>query len=281
VLQATDAPLLSRKGEMSSKEELLSRIRQALGPSRPDVCTYPERAPFGVAEIDPAALVDQFKAEMERVGGRVSFVHSSKEVTDYLTALLPSKGRPLVAVSDGAADREHGLRDWLAARGADLLPSLREYAKTARAPGAGPAEDSLTDRYKRALFEAGLGITCADYAIADTGTLVIASKSAGEPIANTPSAVKEPRRSADAGCSGEQHRLISLVPPIHVCLLDSAKIVRDLNEFFPLVRGTLYQDASPPLVMTFITGPSRTADIELTLTMGVHGPRELHVLIYN
>jgi L-lactate dehydrogenase complex protein LldG len=262
---------------MSSKEELLSRIRQALGSARPDACVYPELPPASTEESRVDGLVDRFKSEMERVGGRVSFVRSSKEVTDYLTALLPSNGRPIVAVSDGASDRERGLRDWLTGRGADLLPSLREYAKTTQAS----AQENLNERYKRALFDASLGITCADYAIADTGTLVIASKSSGEPDAKTPSVEKGSAQSTDARTSGEQHRLISLVPPIHVCLLDSPKIVRDLKEFFPLVRGTLYQDASPPLVMTFITGPSRTADIELTLTMGVHGPRELHVLIYN
>jgi L-lactate utilization protein LutC len=269
------------KGEMSSKEELLSRIRQALGPARPNACVYPEPALGTPGESGVDERVERFKAEAERVGGRVSFVHSSKDVTDYLTALVPSKGRPLVAVSDGAASREQGLREWLAGCGADVLPSLREYAKTA--PPAGPAasEDGLTERYKRALFEATLGITCADYAIADTGTLVIASKIAGESAVKTPGAKKASPPSAEARSSGEQHRLISLVPPTHVCLLDSAKIVRDLNEFFPLVSETLYQDSAPPLVVTFITGPSRTADIELTLTMGVHGPRELHVLIYN
>jgi L-lactate dehydrogenase complex protein LldG len=74
--------------------------------------------------------------------------------------------------------------------------------------------------------------------------------------------------------------LISLVPPVHICLLDRTRIVANLTELLSLVHKEFYLTGGPPLAMTFISGPSRTADIELTLTRGVHGPREVHVLLW-
>jgi L-lactate dehydrogenase complex protein LldG len=63
----------------------------------------------------------------------------------------------------------------------------------------------------------------------------------------------------------------SLLPEIHVAILRLSDIVPSLADALPLVKGT----ASA----VFITGPSRTADIEMTLTIGVHGPGELHVFL--
>jgi L-lactate dehydrogenase complex protein LldG len=122
------------------------------------------------------------------------------------------------------------------------------------------------------LFESAMGVSTADFAIADTGTLVLVSERNPEPASDA--------ASNDARNGGDQHRLISLVPPIHVCLLDANRILPDLTELITHVNAKYYRNGEPPLAMTFITGPSRTADIELTLTMGVHGPRELHVLVY-
>jgi len=123
------------------------------------------------------------------------------------------------------------------------------------------------------LFESVLGVTTADFAIADTGTLVLVSERNPQPSSD--------RSTPTAAPGGDQHRLISLVPPVHVCLLDTNRIFPNLAELITHVNGKYYRGDEPPLAMTFITGPSRTADIELTLTMGVHGPRELHVLLYD
>jgi L-lactate dehydrogenase complex protein LldG len=114
---------------------------------------------------------------------------------------------------------------------------------------------ALMEKYKRALIEAEIGITMADYAIADTGTLVLVS-------------------------GGEQHRLISLMPPVHVCVLDPARITASANDMMSMLREQFYSgDTGKPQATTFITGPSRTADIEHTVTLGVHGPREVHILL--
>jgi L-lactate dehydrogenase complex protein LldG len=97
--------------------------------------------------------------------------------------------------------------------------------------------------------EAAVGITGAEYALADTGTLVVMS--ATEP------------------------RLASLLPPVHIAVIESGCILSGLDEL-------LQRDAKPgdrTASMVLITGPSRTADIEQILVRGVHGPGELHVVI--
>lgn len=100
------------------------------------------------------------------------------------------------------------------------------------------------------LFKFDVGITTAQAGIAETGTLVLDS-------------------------SLEQNRLISLVPPVHIAILDASQIYLTLAETLAALQSG--EEVNPAI--TFITGPSRTADIELTLAIGVHGPQELYVII--
>jgi L-lactate dehydrogenase complex protein LldG len=112
---------------------------------------------------------------------------------------------------------------------------------------------------KDELAKADIGITEVDYAIADSATLVL--------FANP----KKPR-------------LVSLIAPVHIAILESKKIVNNIFQLFQIVKHEYHRDMldKPPMsCLTFITGPSRTADIELNLTLGVHGPKEVHTLIYD
>lgn len=100
--------------------------------------------------------------------------------------------------------------------------------------------------------DAVAGVTSACFAIADTGSLVLES---------TP----------------EDVRLASTLPTHHYVLLDRSKIVTDgLAAVEPLRR--MHQQ-SPRNYIAYITGPSRTADIERVLTIGVHGPKQLTILL--
>jgi L-lactate dehydrogenase complex protein LldG len=96
------------------------------------------------------------------------------------------------------------------------------------------------------------GITGANFALADTGTVVIES-------------------------TAQEVRLASTLPERHFILLHPAKILPDHMAAVPLLRQ-LHRRRSPDFI-AFITGPSRTADIERVLTIGAHGPRELHILL--
>ena len=100
------------------------------------------------------------------------------------------------------------------------------------------------------IFAFDVGISNAEAGIAETGTLVLDS-------------------------SLERHRRVSLVPPVHIAILKASQIVNTLSEALSLMQR---DDKVSPIV-TLVTGPSRTADIELTLAIGVHGPQELYVIV--
>jgi L-lactate dehydrogenase complex protein LldG len=70
-------------------------------------------------------------------------------------------------------------------------------------------------------------------------------------------------------------RLMSLVPPLHIALLQSDKIY---NSFYEIIQVEKWPDRMPTNAL-LISGPSKTADIEMTLAFGVHGPRELIAMI--
>jgi L-lactate dehydrogenase complex protein LldG len=100
-----------------------------------------------------------------------------------------------------------------------------------------------------------IGITAADHCVADTATLVMTTRP-GQP------------------------RAMSLVPAVHVAVIRLAQIVRDLEELYALLGAGLGPDGEGlARCTTLISGPSKTADIELTMVHGAHGPRALHLLV--
>lgn len=100
------------------------------------------------------------------------------------------------------------------------------------------------DKYKMA--QCDLGITEADYLLPETGTLVLKS-------------------------SYKKPRAVSLLPRIHLAIVRPEMLRADMHQVFAEAKDNKY--------LVFITGPSRTADIELTVTLGVHGPKNLFVWV--
>lgn len=266
---------------MADKHEMLASIRAALGRDRSAKPADP-LPPFAFRFIAQTReeIINRFCAELEKIAARVSRVDSPDSVKSYLDGLISKGDSVSVAVSDAAALNKIGLRDWLIARGINVTGTLKEFAQSGASASEPQAasravDASLMESYKQSLMNAQIGVTAADYAIADTGTLVLVSRKR-----NTGGESLQKGRKLEAD-SNEQHRMISLVPPVHVCLLDSSRIVASLPDLLTLAQDEFYSGKNPPLAMTFITGPSRTADIELSLTLGVHGPRDLHVLLYD
>ena len=101
---------------------------------------------------------------------------------------------------------------------------------------------------------ADLGISGADYALADTGTLVLRTRPG-------------------------QDRSSSLLPPTHVAFLNQERILPGLDELMVRIRLDLEEVGRPHSCVTLISGPSKTADIEMTLVHGIHGPKEVHVVL--
>jgi L-lactate utilization protein LutC len=186
-------------------------------------------------------------------------VQTAEEIRELLQRLFPADEFASAAVSNSEVLSQVGIREWLVSDNRHIVPTLEEFllarmqaAVTHSEPDTLPVEyEKLSHEYSHVLLEATLGITSADYALADTGALALIS-------------------------GGEQHRLISLLPPVHVCFLDPSRIFASLTEL--LAHMQVSYEALPQ-ALTCITGPSRTADIEQTITMGVHGPRAFHVIL--
>jgi L-lactate dehydrogenase complex protein LldG len=114
-----------------------------------------------------------------------------------------------------------------------------------------PGYTLVIEQWKAAMFtDTPAALTAARAAIAETGTLIL------WPDADEP-------------------RLMSLVPPLHVVLLDAANIYNTFHEAME-VEGW---NAGLPTNALLISGPSKTADIQQTLAYGAHGPKELVVLL--
>jgi L-lactate dehydrogenase complex protein LldG len=179
---------------------------------------------------EPRSLIEIFREELEAVGGHCVMVRGEVEAAGALNDIIVELRARLVPA------RRIALSD---------APLVRRLA------GAVAAEVANTPNVAD-LFDCDVGITSAQAAIAETGTLVLESE-----------------------C--ERHRLVSLLPPVHIAIVNANDICLSLGEALRFVRR------DGPMAMsrtiTFITGPSRTADIELTLAIGVHGPKELYVIV--
>jgi len=116
-------------------------------------------------------------------------------------------------------------------------------------------ELELVSRHREQVVGSFIGVTSSDYCLADTATLVMRARP-GQP------------------------RSTSLVPSIHLAVIRLDQILPDLGAFYTVLRRDL-QSGGEGLTnnLTFISGPSKTADIELVMVHGAHGPRELHIVV--
>lgn len=130
---------------------------------------------------------------------------------------------------------------------ASNAPSLRHAGVTAMPNVSSGYRDEPALR--AACASAPFGITGADYGLAETGSIVT--------------------------IAANEARLVSLLPPVHIALLSKGRLLTGLDEFYTLHPLPATESAST----VFITGPSRSADIEMILVRGVHGPRVIHVIV--
>lgn len=181
-------------------------------------------------------LIGQFEFELTRVGGRLHRATTGESAFQYVQQIISERrAKTILGCETGVIDGID-LPKRLAEKGVEFVTETeREFIRTA----------ALAD----------IGLSGVDYALADTGTLVLVAGK-GQP------------------------RSISLLPPVHIAVLKPEQVIPGLNDLFPLLRSdTEAGGGDLSSAVTFITGPSRTADIELTLVVGVHGPQQLHVIL--
>jgi L-lactate dehydrogenase complex protein LldG len=208
-----------------SRDHILHKVRTALGRNAGQA---PEPAPAVRLTIPTQAVgarIENFCARVEALAGKAYHAESGADACRYVAAATEGKS----AVASNAP--------LLGECGVTALPNVR----------SGFYESAAL---REACAAAGCGITSADYALADTGTLVMLA-------------------------SPQEARLISLLPPVHIAVVASGRVLTSLDELLSLLPRPAEQTSS----MVLITGPSRTADIEQILVRGVHGPGEIHVVV--
>ena len=193
-------------------------------------------------ESDGGELLEQLGQVAQLRGWIVHRASNPEEALDYICNLASSSATRSVVRSGQEVFQRVAVDAPLSQMGVEVTVMAQEE---------GLSREELRQR----AAQAGIGLTGADYAIAETGSVVLL-----------------PRRSLS--------RLVSLLPPVHVALVSRNEVVDSLEDLFILRRLAYHAgDGETGSYMNFITGPSRTADIEQQLVVGVHGPREAHLVL--
>ena len=237
------------------KQEFLRSVRQALGRDHtPPDPMYPQLKET-LADLesqaaavrrrlaeDPPTLMDKLDRLAQLGGWKVYRAPGYEEAIGHIASLASSLGVESLVRTDQPIFEGFPVDAALEGLGLTV---------TTITQGEGRSRESLRER----IIAAGIGLTGADYAVAETGSVVIV-----------------PRKGLS--------RLVSLVPPVHLALVRPEDVLETLDDLFLLRRLEYYREGGDMgSYLNFITGPSRTADIEQTLVVGVHGPKEAHLVL--
>ncbi len=199
-----------------------------------------------------AGLLQEAVETMSSLGFEVARLADREEVLGKVAEIVPPGAHAVYQPC--AVGRALRLDEALRAQGRDLivLPADGDPPITGGRPGE-------PDRgWREHFLTAQFGITGATALVADTGSLVLAE---------------------DSGFG----RAASNVPPVHVALVAADCVVENLLDAATMARGyaALHLGRAAPRYLTLISGPSKTADIAMTLVRGMHGPRTVHVVIWD
>jgi L-lactate dehydrogenase complex protein LldG len=199
-------------------------------------------------------LYQKFVEKAELVSSIVTNIANEDEALNYVIDLCDKKEACQLLVSGCEADLSAKAEALCDTKQKKVIaaPGLKQELYKKLAQGAEKAGFECIDKGMRDhLAGVDIGFTFAEYGIADTGTLML-------------------------DCPDEELRLATMVSEFHVCVLPKSKIRPNTYE---VEKMMLTRMKKTPDYLAFITGASRTADIERVLALGVHGPLELHILI--
>ena len=200
--------------------------------------------------IQPEELLPKFEAELTKVAGIVHRAANRQGLEEILLTILSHAKATSVVLSRNPLLARLNLGPLLRARGQGV--SVWQAAGGGDSPELG---DAPLRAFAEASFAATVGITGVEFALAETGSLVVTSLTEGAQLA-------------------------SLAPPVHVALYRRSQLVASLDEVLEMLPVASHPDlALPGRSVVFITGTSRTADIEQILIRGVHGPGEVHAIL--
>jgi iron-sulfur cluster protein len=233
-------------------------------------------------------LIQKFTREAEEAGARVYRASTTKEALSQIEKILLQREAEFIVKSKSMVSEEIGLNRYLEKKGyrvveTDLgewiIQMAKERPSHITAPALHKTKEEMAEllsrhlgktippdsqeivkharkEMRKAFLEADIGITGANIAVAESGTLVI--------ISNEGNA-----------------RLVTSLPPVHIALVTTEKFVETLEQASSLIKALTIASSGMKMTsyVSFITGPSRTTDIEKELVIGVHGPQELHIII--
>ena len=219
---------------MADRAEFLESIRHRVGRYKPthapDVAWTPGEEPRESAPIeDPPA---RFIEELEALGGHAKRVENLEEAREYVLSLARERKAERLIRWDVEELEELGVDGPLAEAGVEvtLWRDLEDFREVAA--------------------RADIGLSTAEWAIDDTGCLVLMS-------------------------GPGKGRTVTLLPPTYVAVVPAEKVLRTVPEAVAKYAG----DGGLPANVVFHTGPSRSGDIEMEIFVGMHGPGDVHVIL--
>ena len=245
-------------------QDFLANVRASLArapdaPFAPDPATHlalgeeQARRRAQAVQADIAARADELMTDLERSAAQANWnvarVSSPAEAAIYIRQV--AQRIEARAVLRSAHESLDTLDLDTAMFGTGI--SLETMALDPDADPQSQAAEAARARLREQAIHADIGITGVDYAIAETGSCVLL-----------------PRKGVS--------RVISLLPPVHIAVVQPGQILPSLDELFALRRDA-FLDGDIGSYLNIISGPSRSADIEYKLITGVHGPGEVHMIL--
>jgi len=248
----------------NNQHDFIKTIQQALGKSSPPALpaqselfgTRPEdfnnrlNAYINKNKSDQKALLDLFIEQAELINMKVIPVESislaSLDILELVQNTKPEWGSKKSVIA-----WQHPLIDQL-----NLKETLeQEGVEVFTTRGSNRSDSRKREKIRSQLLQSYIGITSADFCVAQSATLVLRTRP-------------------------DQPRAVSIVPSIHVAVIRLDQIIENLKElYFRLKWDPEEKKLGLTNCMTFISGPSKTADIELVMVYGAHGPRQLLVYV--
>lgn len=216
----------------SARDEILARLEAG---SRRPIPSRPVLPPLRELALDLEGLVSSFSENLMVQGGEVHRATDPQRLLKILEDILLAEGVKRAVLSSDDLVGSLDLPNWGKEKGLalDLIEAKKDRAS-----------------YREALFQADAGITGADFAVAESGTIALFH-------------------------GKNQARLLSLAPPVHIVIVPVDRVVPTYEK----VMEAAYGRGTPPSQISFITGPSASSDIQATPFKGMHGPQKLIVIL--
>ncbi len=220
--------------EQTARDEILQKLKAA---PKQDVAPRPDPPLLRELSLTLEEMIAKFTERLVEETGVVYRVQNKEEALERLTEIVRAEGLKKVMASTDDVVSTLDLKAWGKKNDVQVM---------------NPQDFSDRESFRDAVFdEAQAGITGADFAVAETGTLGL--------MHNT-----------------DRARLVSLAPMLHIAVVP---VQRMIPVYERLVDPVFGNPQSRPSQFVFITGPSMSADIQSVLFKGMHGPRKVIVIL--